>query len=90
MRAADDGQADRASLLSLGDALGCARRGLSSSSSTAELLCVGKDQIHVLLDISIFSAVISCDTDLVEREHLSNHLPTILKCYLHAVVDLQL
>jgi hypothetical protein len=26
--------------------------------------------------------------DLVESEHLPDHLPTILKCYLHAIVDL--
>lgn len=86
----EDGQTDRASLLGLGHALCCARRGLSSSSSAAELLCIGKDQVHVLVEISIFKIATSCDTDLVEREHLSNHLPTILKCYLHAVVDLQL
>jgi hypothetical protein len=71
VRAADDGESNGASLLSLGDLLGCAGRGLSPSSCAAELFCVGEDEVHVL----------------VECEHLPDHLPAILKCHLHAVVD---
>jgi len=71
MGAADDGQSNGASLLGLGDSLGCARRSLGPSSCAAELLRVGEDEVHVL----------------VEGEHLPNHLPVVLKCHLHAVVD---
>ena len=48
MGAADDGQSNGASLLGLGDRLGCAGRSLGPSSCAAELLCVGKDEVHVL------------------------------------------
>jgi hypothetical protein len=90
MCATDDGESNSATLFSLGNGLCCARRGLASSSSAAELFCVGQDQVHVLEIISLTQAAFLCDTDLVECEHLPNHLSTILKCYLHAIVDLQL
>ena len=48
MGAADDGQSNGASLLGLGDLLGCAGRGLAPSSCAAELFSVGEDEVHVL------------------------------------------
>lgn len=48
VRAADDGEANGASLLSLGNLLGCAGRGLPPSSCAAELFSVGEDEVHVL------------------------------------------
>jgi hypothetical protein len=89
MCATDDGESDSATLFSLCDGLCCAGRGLASSSSAAELLCVGENKIHVLQIIRLTQTANLRDTDLVECEHLPNHLSTILKCYLHAVVDLQ-
>lgn len=71
MGAAEDGEADCASLLGLGDLLCCAGGGLASPSSASELLCVCEDEVHVL----------------VEGEHLPNHLPAVLQRHLHAVVD---
>lgn len=71
MRPANDGEANGASLLSLGDLLCCAGRGFPPSSCAAELLSVGEDEVHVL----------------VEGEHLPDHLSAVLKCHLHAVVD---
>lgn len=71
MRATNDGESNCAALLCLGDLLCCAGCGLASSSRASKLFCVGENEIHVL----------------VEREHLPNHLPAILKCDLHAVID---
>ena len=48
MRAANDGESNGASLLGLGNLLGCAGRGLSPSSCAAELFSVGEDEVHVL------------------------------------------
>jgi hypothetical protein len=54
----------------------------SSVSARTRFMCCER--------ISSSYAVRLCDTDLVKCEHLPDHLPTILKCYLHAVVDLRL
>ena len=89
MRAANDGEADSAPLFGLGDLLGCARCGFASSSSASELFCVGENEVHVLHPLTLSKDELLA-TDLVECEHLPDHLPTILKCDLHAVVDLQL
>jgi hypothetical protein len=40
--------------------------------------------------VSASSARLSSTTDLVKCEHLPDHLPAILKCHLHAVVDLRI
>jgi len=70
--ATDDGQADSASLLSLGVGLGGTGSSLALlSACAAELFGVGEDEVHVL----------------VEGEHLSDHLAAILQRNFHAVID---
>lgn len=59
VRATNDGESNGASLLGLGDLLGCAGRGLSSSSCAAELFCVGEDEVHVLRVLSARSLCIA-------------------------------
>lgn len=71
MCAADDSEANCATLFSLGDLLRCAGCGLAPSSCAPKLFSVCENEIHVL----------------VESQHLSDHLPAILKCDLHAIVD---
>lgn len=90
MGAADDGEANGASLLGLGDLLGCAGRGLALSSCAAELFSVGEDEVHVLWGVSAEPWRRSIRTYLVEGEHLPDHLSAVLKCHLHAVVDLRI
>jgi len=90
VRPADDGESNGASLLSLGDLLGCAGRGLSPSSCAAELFGVGENEVHVLRLMLAKALRRGLATYLVECEHLPDHLPSILKCYLHAVVDLRI
>jgi hypothetical protein len=53
----------------------------SSVSASTRFMCCKK--------VRLSNALSPCDTHLVECQHLSNHLPTVLKCYLHAVVDLR-
>lgn len=89
MCATNDGEANGASLFCLGDLLGCARRGLPSSSCAAELFSVGEDEVHVL-DMSAECRHTVVGAYLVEGEHLPDHLPSVLKCHLHAVVDLRI
>jgi hypothetical protein len=48
MRAANDGESDRASFLGLGDCLSCARCGFAPSSCASELFCVSENKVHVL------------------------------------------
>lgn len=90
MCTANDGQSNGASLLRFGDLLGCAGRGLPPSSCAAELFCVGEDEVHVLRLMLGRPSRRGLATYLVECEHLPDHLPPILKCYLHAVVDLRI
>jgi len=71
MRAANDGEPNRASFLGLGNLLGCAWCSFTPSPRASELFCVGENEVHVL----------------VECEHLPNHLSAILQRNFHAVVD---
>lgn len=74
MGAADDGQADGASLFGLGVRLGSTGGGLALlSTRAAELFGVGEDEVHVL----------------VEGKHLSDHLTAVLQRNFHAVIDLR-
>jgi hypothetical protein len=52
MCAANDCESDCTALLCLGDLLCCAWGGFTASSSTAELFCVGKNEVHVLWCVS--------------------------------------
>jgi hypothetical protein len=87
--ATDDAEAESATFFSLGDGLCCAWRSFASAARATELFSIGENEVHVLHYISFIKVVTCCDTDLVEGHQLPNHLPTILKCYLHAVVDLR-
>jgi hypothetical protein len=90
---ADDGQSNGASLLGLGDLLGCAGRipalvlrrvrRNSSVSARTRFMCCGVVSRGRCVRGGAKGAY------LIEGEHLPNHLPVVLKCHPHAVVDLR-
>lgn len=90
MRAANDSQSNGASLFGFGHGLRCAWSSFAASASASKLFGVGENEIHVLETyVSRSFHHDGADTNLVECKHLSNQLSTILKSYLHAVVDLK-